>query len=118
MGRVDQPQYDLTAVFEAVVNAVAHRDYSMHGSRIRLHLFSDRIDLYSPGSLPNTMTVDDLAYRQSSRNETLTSSSQDARCRLESRSGFAADDPMDRRGQWGANHPGEQSASFRYGSGI
>ena len=72
MGRVDQPQYDLTAVFEAVVNAVAHRDYSMHGSRIRLHLFSDRIELYSPGSLPNTMTVDDLAYRQSSRNETLT----------------------------------------------
>ena len=73
MGRVDQPQYDMTAVFEAIVNAVAHRDYSMHGSRIRLHLFSDRIELYSPGSLPNTMTVDDLAYRQSSRNETLTS---------------------------------------------
>ena len=73
IGRADQPQYDMTAVFEAVVNAVAHRDYSMHGSRIRLHMFSDRIDLYSPGSLPNTMTVDDLAYRQSSRNETLTS---------------------------------------------
>ena len=69
----DQPQYDMTAVFEAVVNAVAHRDYSMHGTRIRLHMFSDRIELYSPGSLPNTMTVDDLAYRQSSRNETLAS---------------------------------------------
>ena len=73
MGRVDQPQYDMTSVFEAVVNAVAHRDYSMHGSRIRLHMFSDRIELYSPGILPNTMTVDDLAYRQTSRNETLTS---------------------------------------------
>ena len=73
MGRVDQPQYDMTSVFEAVVNAVAHRDYSMHGTRIRLHMFSDRIELYSPGSLPNTMTVDDLAYRQTSRNETLTS---------------------------------------------
>ena len=73
MGRTDQPQYDMTAVFEAVVNAVAHRDYSMHGTRIRLHMFSDRIELYSPGSLPNTMTVDDLAYRQSSRNETLAS---------------------------------------------
>ena len=45
----------------------------MHGTRIRLHMFSDRIDLYSPGTLPNTMTVDDLAYRQASRNETLTS---------------------------------------------
>ena len=73
MGRMDQPQYDMTAVFEAVVNAVAHRDYSMHGTRIRLHVFSDRIELYSPGALPNTITVDDLAYRQSSRNETLTS---------------------------------------------
>ena len=73
MGRVDQAQYDMTSVFEAVVNAVAHRDYSMHGSRIRLHMFSDRIELYSPGVLPNTMTVDDLAYRQTSRNETLTS---------------------------------------------
>ena len=72
VGRVDQPQYDLTAVFEAIVNAVAHRDNSMHGSRIRLHMFNNRIELCSPGNLPNTMTVDDLAYRQSSRNETLT----------------------------------------------
>ena len=73
MGRVDQPQYDMTSVFEAVVNAVAHRDYSMHGTRIRLHMFSNRIELYSPGNLPNTMTVEDLAYRQASRNEALTS---------------------------------------------
>ena len=72
-GRMDQPQYDVTSVFEAIVNAVAHRDYSMYGSRIRLHMFSDRIELYSPGALANSMTVDDLAYRQASRNETLTS---------------------------------------------
>ena len=72
-GRVDYPQYDMSSVFEAIVNAVAHRDYSIHGSRIRLHMFSDRIELYSPGALVNSMTVDDLAYRQSSRNETLTS---------------------------------------------
>ena len=62
----------LAAVFEAVVNAVAHRDYAMHGTRIRLHLYADRIELSSPGALPNRMTVDDLAYRQTSRNETLT----------------------------------------------
>lgn len=73
LGRQDQPQYDMTAVFEAVVNAVAHRDYSMHGSRIRLHVFADRIELYSPGALVNTLTVGDLAYRQASRNETLAS---------------------------------------------
>ena len=46
---MDYPQYDMTAVFEAVVNAVAHRDYSAYGSKIRLQMFADRIDLYSPG---------------------------------------------------------------------
>lgn len=73
VGRTDLPDYDITAVFEAVVNAVAHRDYSMHGSKIRLRMFSDRLELYSPGSIPNTMTVETLAYRQASRNETITS---------------------------------------------
>ena len=73
LGRMDQPQYDMTAAFEAVVNAVAHRDYAMYGSRIRLHIFADRIELYSPGAFANTLTVEDLAYRQASRNETLAS---------------------------------------------
>ena len=73
VGRTDLPEYDMTAVFEAVVNAVAHRDYSMHGSKIRLRMFSNRLELYSPGAIPNTMTVETLAYRQASRNETITS---------------------------------------------
>ncbi len=73
IGLHDLPQYDMTAVFEAMVNAVAHRDYSMSGSKIRLRMFSDRLELYSPGSLANTMTVDSLPYRQAARNETITS---------------------------------------------
>ena len=73
MGRQDQPQYDMTAVFEAVTNAVAHRDYSMHGSKIRLRLFEDRLELYSPGAVANSMSVDSLRYRQAARNETLCS---------------------------------------------
>jgi predicted HTH transcriptional regulator len=72
-GRHDLPQYDLTAVFEAVVNAVAHRDYSIHGAKIRLRLFADRLELYSPGAIPNTMTVESLPYRQAARNEAITS---------------------------------------------
>ena len=72
-GRVDFPQYSMQAVFEAVVNAVAHRDYSIYGSKIRLHMFSDRLELFSPGTIVNTMTIDSLALRQSSRNELLTS---------------------------------------------
>ena len=72
-GRHDLPQYDMTAVFEALVNAVAHRDYSIHGAKIRLRLFADRLELYSPGAIPNTMTVDSLPYRQAARNEAITS---------------------------------------------
>ncbi len=71
--RLDLPQYNIQAVFEALVNAVAHRDYSIHGSKIRLVMFSDRLELYSPGALPNTLTVDSLPLRQSTRNELITS---------------------------------------------
>lgn len=73
LGRVDIPQYDLTAVFEAVVNAVAHRDYAIHGSKVRLRMFTDRLELYSPGALVNTMTVESLPMRQAARNEAITS---------------------------------------------
>lgn len=55
------------------MNAVAHRDYAIYGSKIRLKMFSDRLELYSPGTIPNTMSVESLMYRQSARNETLTS---------------------------------------------
>lgn len=72
-GRHDLPQFDMTAVFEALVNAVAHRDYSIHGAKIRLRLFADRLEIYSPGAIPNTMTVDSLPYRQAARNEAITS---------------------------------------------
>jgi ATP-dependent DNA helicase RecG len=72
-GRVDLPQYSERAVFEAIVNAVAHRDYSVHGSKIRLFLFSDRLEVYSPGALPNSLTLESLALRQVTRNEMVTS---------------------------------------------
>jgi len=83
LGREDVPQYDLIAVFEAVANAVAHRDYSMYGAKIRLRMFDDRLELYSPGALPNTLTVESLPYRQFARNETITSLL--ARCPVRSR---------------------------------
>ena len=70
-GRIDIPQYDLGAVYEALVNAVAHRDYSIYGARIRLHLFSDRLELSTPGGLPNSLTVDTMDANSITRNETL-----------------------------------------------
>lgn len=71
--RQDIPQYAMQAVFEALVNAVAHRDYSIQGSKVRLHMFSDRLEIFSPGSIPNTMTIESLPLRQAARNELLTS---------------------------------------------
>ena len=71
IGRIDQPQYSMRAVFEAIVNAVVHRDYSKHGSKIRLFMFADRLELYSPGALANTLTIEKLPYNQATRNELL-----------------------------------------------
>ena len=71
--RVDEPEYSERAIFEALVNAAAHRDYSIRGSRIQLAMFNDRLEIQSPGSLPNDLTVDSLPLRQSARNELLVS---------------------------------------------
>ena len=72
-GRSDTPQYNALAVFEAVTNAVAHRDYSLGGSKVRLRIFDDRLEIYTPGMLANTMTPETLRYRQVCRNEALAS---------------------------------------------
>ena len=72
IGRIEQSQYSMRAVFEAIVNAVVHRDYSISSSKIRLFMFTDRLELYSPGALANTLTLDSLPYDQATRNELLT----------------------------------------------
>lgn len=97
-GREDIPQFDMLAVFEAVTNAVAHRDYSMAGSKVRLRLFDDRLELYTPGLLANTMTPESLPYRQAARNEAITSLL--ARCPVE-RDDFRSHRThiMDKRGE-------------------
>ena len=97
-GREDIPQFDMLAIFEAVTNAVAHRDYSMWGSKVRLRIFDDRLELYTPGSLVNTLTPESLPYRQAVRNEAITNLL--AKCRVE-RDDFEGHRTyiMDRRGE-------------------
>lgn len=73
LGREDIPQYSLVAILEALVNAVAHRDYDLYGMKIRLHMFADRLVLSSPGALVNTMEVGDLEVRQAARNQLISS---------------------------------------------
>jgi len=85
VGRKDYPQYLLGPVQEAIVNAVAHRDYSIAGSKIRLQLFSDRLELSNPGDLPNTLTLESMPYRQFTRNQLLVSFLSRMRSRFEGR---------------------------------
>lgn len=66
--RQDVPDYPEIAVREAIINAVAHRDYSRTGSFIQIRLFDDRIEVQSPGGLAGGLTVDDLVHEQYTRN--------------------------------------------------
>ena len=72
-GFVEMSQFSDRAVFEALVNAVVHRDYTIENAKIRLFIFDDRLELYSPGALPNTLPIEAMRTRQATRNETLAS---------------------------------------------
>jgi ATP-dependent DNA helicase RecG len=68
--RQERWDYPLEAFREAVVNAIAHRDYTITVMDIELSLFSNRLEIISPGRLPNTVTVDKMrAGYRASRNE-------------------------------------------------
>jgi len=96
--RIDVPQYAMNAIFEAVVNAVAHRDYSIAGAKIRLHMFADRLEIFSPGGLPNSLTLDEIGERQFSRNELICTCL--SRCPLTERfTDLNRSRIMDRRGE-------------------
>jgi ATP-dependent DNA helicase RecG len=69
--RQDWVQFPQGAVREALVNAVAHRDYTIRGEGIRIALFGDRMECYSPGRLPGHVTVQNIVAERFSRNETL-----------------------------------------------
>ena len=97
MARVDRPQFSDRAVFEALVNAVAHRDYSMAGARVRLHMFGNRLELHVPGALANTLTPESMDSRQYSRNELVVSLL--ARCPVSAQENLVRSHMMDRRGE-------------------
>jgi len=62
------PEYPAFAWLEGLVNAVAHRDYSLQGDYIRITMFDDRIEFSSPGRLPSIVTVDNIQTTRFSRN--------------------------------------------------
>jgi len=94
--RMEYAQFSERAIFEALVNAIAHRDYSMAGARVRLHMFGDRIELSVPGGLANTLTPDSMHLRQYNRNELIVSLL--ARCPVGADEALGRSYLMDRRG--------------------
>jgi ATP-dependent DNA helicase RecG len=71
--RQDITEYPPFAVREALVNAVCHRDYRLRGRRIEIRMYSDRMEVISPGGLPGFITVDNLVEEHFSRNPRLVS---------------------------------------------
>lgn len=55
--RIETPAYEPFVVREIVVNAFMHRDWSIFGQRVRINLFRDRLEVFSPGKLPNTLNL-------------------------------------------------------------
>ena len=64
--REDRPDYPITAVREAVLNALVHRDYSIHteGMPIQLIMFDDRMEIRNPGGIYGRIKIDQLGKVQ------------------------------------------------------
>ena len=78
--RVDRWDYPEVVIREAVVNALVHRDYSIAGSDIMLTIYADRMEIQSPGKLPNTVTLDGMkSGMRYARNQTLVNVMRDYR---------------------------------------
>ena len=78
--RIDDWEYPESAVREALVNALVHRDYSIAGTDVMLAIYADRLEIQSPGRLPNTITVEKMkAGTRYARNQTLVNIMRDYR---------------------------------------
>lgn len=59
-GRIEMPDYPSEAVHEALVNAIVHRDYMIQGSEIHVDMYDDRLEIVSPGGMPDGKRIQDL----------------------------------------------------------
>lgn len=66
--RREETEYPVFAVREALVNAVAHRDYRLTGRSIEIRMYTDRLEITSPGGLPAHITLDNIVEEHYSRN--------------------------------------------------
>jgi len=68
MARAEVYEYPMEAARELIINAVAHRDYSIEGDNIRLFIFQNRMEVSSPGALPGHVTLENIKDERFSRN--------------------------------------------------
>ena len=66
--REDVPEYPMKALREAITNAVMHRDWFMEGANVFVEIYTDRIEISSPGGLPKGMKFSDLGRKSIRRN--------------------------------------------------
>lgn len=57
--RLELPEYVHRSYFEALVNALIHRDYLINGSEVHVDIFDDRMEIYSPGGMPDGTVIQD-----------------------------------------------------------
>lgn len=65
------PEYPLAVLREAVLNALAHRDYGLAGATVDISIWDDRIEIRSPGPLPGHITLENMRAEHYSRNRRL-----------------------------------------------
>ena len=66
--REEIPEYPASVLREAVLNALAHRDYGLAGATVDITVWDDRIEIRSPGPLPGHITLDNMREEHYSRN--------------------------------------------------
>lgn len=69
--RVDIPEYPFEAIREAIINAIAHRDYTRRGAPIMVSIFDDRVEISNPGGLLPGLNIKRLEGRHATRNKTI-----------------------------------------------
>ena len=75
--RQDVPQYPRFAIREIIINAIVHRDWSIKGSRVLVKMFSDRIEVQSPGPFPPPVTSQNIREEHQLRNPRIAQAFKD-----------------------------------------
>lgn len=111
------PTFHEAVVRESVLNAVSHRDYRLPGS-VFVRQYPRRLEVVSPGGLPEGITVENILWRQSPRNRRLAEALQ--RCGLVERSGQGMDRMFEAcilnaqaRPSFGGTDPWQVAMTFR-----